>query len=114
MRKFLARFRKKPSAELVPLGVQVVEARPIEGWSAADGIGFYDTHPTLNGAERVRSLLDLYADAHDRNEPLETVAADFLADLFHLLEEEGESPEAIVSSAELHFHAERDAEPVFA
>jgi hypothetical protein len=113
MSKFLARFRKKSSTELVPTGIQVVEAKPITGWSPADGIGFYDEHPSTRGAERVRAALALYADAHDRNEPLETVAADFLADLFHLLEVEGESPEAVVSSAELHFHMERDAEPLF-
>jgi hypothetical protein len=88
--------------------------RRMIGWTAGDGIGLTDSHPTFNAAERVKLSLALYAQQHDANEPLETVASDFLADLFHLLTVEGEDPAHIVSRAELHFEAEYHAEPVFA
>lgn len=104
MRKFLRSLFVRKAAK-APVFV---------GYSASDGIGLWDEHPSFKG-EFVRTSLDVYADkVGDRNEPLETVATDFLADLFHLLTSEGEDPEQIISSALMHFEAENDAEPVFA
>jgi hypothetical protein len=90
------------------------ETRVISGWTAADGFGFTQNHPSTEAADRVKSAIEDYRDKYDRGEPLETVASDFLADLFLWLASEGEDPEQIVTSAELHFHAENDAEPIFA
>jgi hypothetical protein len=90
------------------------KSREMIGWSAADGIGLSDSHPSFKGADRVGLALLAYRDAYDGGEPLSTVASDFLADLFHLLAMAGEDPESIVSTAEMHFHAEYNAEPVFA
>ncbi|MGJ3559663.1 hypothetical protein ACR6C2_16970 [Streptomyces sp. INA 01156] len=100
MRAFLrSLFRRKPQ---------------FIGYSSADGIGFYDVHPSLTRAEAVRQALDNYRNQHDKYEPFETYATDFLADLFHLIHTEGEDPESLVSSALFHFDVQRDAEPVYA
>jgi hypothetical protein len=105
MRKFLPAVVRNKLAR---------KPRTMIGWTAGDGIGLTDTHPAFNAAERVKLALTIYAGQHDAGEPLETVASDFLADLFHLLTVEGEDPAHIVSRAELHFEAEYNAEPVFA
>jgi hypothetical protein len=84
------------------------------GYQDADGFVFYDEHPTSSKAENVRQALDDYAETVDRGEPFETVASDFLSDLFHLIASEGEDPEALVSRAFMHFETEYNATAVFA
>jgi hypothetical protein len=100
MRKILrSLFRRKP--EFI-------------GYQDADGFIFYDEHPTITKSENVRQALDTYAEIIDAGNPFETVASDFLADLFHLISSEGHDPEELVSRALTHYETEHNATAVFA
>ena len=112
MFQFIAR---KLRGLFTPARGEVSRPAPVQvGWEAVDGFGFWAEPPGPSKAENVRALLDAYGHAYDKGEPMETTASDFLADLFHLISEEGEEPEALVERALMHFEMERDPEPVFA
>jgi hypothetical protein len=85
----------------------------LTSWQAGDGFGSWDEHPAERAKDRVMPLLDEYRDKYDRGEPLETVASDFLADLFLVLESMNEDPEAVMRSAFMHYSAEANSTPVF-
>lgn len=64
--------------------------------------------------ESARPMLNTYADAVDKGEPFETVATDFLTDLFHLIASEGHDPGEMVVRALGDFAAEHNDADIYA
>jgi len=58
-------------------------------------------------AEQARNTLNYFLSIVPNDDDVETLATDLLADIFHLLEQEGVDFERVLSSAEDHFRAER-------
>jgi hypothetical protein len=58
--------------------------------------------------EIAQIAVDAYAErvGGESGEPLETQVADLMADLMHLLADNGHDPESVVSTATMHFHGE--------
>ena len=58
-------------------------------------------------AKQARMTLDYFLSIFPNDDDVETLAIDLLADILHLLEQEGVDSERVLSSAESHFRAER-------
>ncbi len=58
-------------------------------------------------AEQARKTLDYFLSLAPNDEDVETLAIDLLADILHLLEQEGTDFERVLRLAEDHFRAER-------
>jgi hypothetical protein len=58
-------------------------------------------------AGQARQTLDYFLNIAPNDDDVETLATDLLADILHLLDQEGIDFERVLSSAEDHFRAER-------
>tara|TARA_R110000824_G_scaffold266117_1_gene455137 strand:- start:679 stop:882 length:204 start_codon:yes stop_codon:yes gene_type:complete len=58
-------------------------------------------------AEQARNTLKYFLSIVPNDDDVETLAIDLLADILHLLEQEGLDSERVFTNAEDHFRAER-------
>jgi hypothetical protein len=58
-------------------------------------------------AKQARKTLDYFLSIVPNDDDVETLAIDLLADILHLLEQEGVDSDRVLASAENHFRAER-------
>jgi len=58
-------------------------------------------------AKQARMTLDYFLSIVPNDDDVETLAIDLLADILHLLEQEGVDSGRVLASAENHFRAER-------
>jgi len=59
-------------------------------------------------AEEARHTLRHFKSLGDHEDDVETLAIDLVADILHLLEQEGVDHARVLRTAEGHFHAERE------
>ena len=61
-----------------------------------------------NRARAARQTLDYFLSIVPNDDDVETLARDFLADLMHLLDQEGIDFERVIASAADHFQSEKE------